>query len=156
MIRITCLIAASLLAGSAFAADADANQVAAASLANQQGTVLVNQGEEFVTAADSHVLMAGDRVMVMEGGTAEIVFTDGCVLPLASGSLVQVPATSTCAGSVASVESIGPSYAQAVGASEDDDSTLKTTLWMGTAIVAMIAALGGDADPKDPPLPVSP
>lgn len=152
MIRITCLIAASLLAGSTFAAETEAAKVAAATLNNQQGTVLVNQGEEFVTAADAHSLMAGDRVMVMEGGAAEVVFTDGCVLPLASGSLLQVPAVSTCAGAVASVESIGPSYAQAVGAQDEDPSTLKTTLWMGTAVIAIIATLGGDERKVDPPI----
>ena len=141
MIRITSLIAASLLAGSAFAADAEA--VASATLSNQQGTVLVNQGEQFVTAADTQVLMAGYRVMIMEGGSADIVFADGCVLPLASGSMLEVPAISTCAGSVAQVQSIGPSYAKAVGDSGDEPSTLKTTFWVGAALVAVVATAGG-------------
>ncbi|GAB2496088.1 hypothetical protein [Arenimonas alkanexedens] len=108
MIR-TALILSALIAAPAFAADS------AATLSAQQGTVLVNQGDEFVTAADAQLLQAGDRVMVMEGGSAEITFTDGCVLPLVSGSLVDVPEISTCAGAVASVQNIGPSYAQAVG-----------------------------------------
>ncbi|MCX7034406.1 MAG: hypothetical protein NT046_10610 [Arenimonas sp.] len=118
------LIAASLLLSTAaFAADGTAT------LVNQQGTVLVNQGEEFVTATQAQALKAGDRVMVMEGGTAQISFADGCVLPLASGSMAVVPETSTCAGAIANVEQIGPSYAQAVGAPvrdlrcEDDDTS---------------------------------
>ena len=109
MIR-TVLIAAALVAAPAFAADS------AATLSAQQGTVLVNQGDEFVTATESQGLLAGDRVMVMEGGSAELTFTDGCVLPLEAGSMLEVPALSTCAGTVANVQSIGPSYAQAVGA----------------------------------------
>lgn len=108
MIR-TALILSALFAAPAFAADS------AATLSAQQGTVLVNQGDEFITATEAQPLLAGDRVMVMEGGSAEITFADGCVLPLASGSLLDVPAISTCAGAVANVQSIGPSYAQAVG-----------------------------------------
>ena len=114
----TLLASCLLLSSGAFAAEAA--QATAAVLGNHQGTVLVNQGEEFVTAAQAQVLIAGDRVMVMEGGTAEITFADGCVLLLASGSMVVVPATSTCAGSVAAVEQIGPTYAQAVGAPRDE------------------------------------
>jgi uncharacterized protein (DUF2345 family) len=123
MKTLRTLIAASLLLSSAaFAADG------AATLSAQQGTVLVNQGEEFVTASASQALNAGDRVMVMEGGSAEITFADGCVLPLESGSMVSVSAQSTCAGDVAQVEQIGPTYAQAVGAprearcDDNDDS----------------------------------
>jgi hypothetical protein len=115
MRAIKAIIAASLLiSGAAFAADG------IAVLANQQGTVLVNQGEEFVTAVPAQALKAGDRVMVMEGGAADISFNDGCVLVLAPGSLAIVPEVSTCAGSVASVEQISPSYAQAIGAVDDN------------------------------------
>lgn len=114
---IRTVIAASMLLSSvAFAA-----QPGAATLSSQQGTVLVNQGEEFVTASAAQVLNAGDRVMVMEGGSAEITYTDGCVLPLAAGSMMSVSALSTCAGDVAKVEQIGPAYAQAVGAPERDE-----------------------------------
>ena len=109
------LIAASLLLSSVgFAADGSAT------LSNQQGTVLVNQGEQFITATQAQALKAGDRVMVMEGGSAELTFSDGCVLPLASGSMAVVSEFSTCAGSVADVQQIGPTYAQAVGARPKD------------------------------------
>jgi hypothetical protein len=111
----TVIAASMMLTSVAFAADEGA-----ATLSSQQGTVLVNQGEEFVTASGAQVLHAGDRVMVMEGGSAEITYADGCVLPLASGSMVSVAALSTCAGEVAKVEQIGPTYAQAVGAPRDE------------------------------------
>jgi hypothetical protein len=110
MIRTAAVIAAVLFAAPALAADR------VGTLSAQTGTVLINQGEEFITATEGQPLMAGDRVMVMEGGSAELTFLDGCVLPVVSGSLLDVPATSTCAGTVASVQTIGPSYAQAVGA----------------------------------------
>ncbi len=95
-----------------------------ASLAQQQGTVLVNQGEVFRTAAEGQALNTGDRVMVMEGASATLAFTDGCELPLAAGSLLEVGSASPCAGEVAQVQAIGPSYAQAVGSDEDDDDAV--------------------------------
>ena len=109
MIRLSMLAAAFLMAGSAFANDS------VATLSAQEGTVLVNQGEEFITAAEGQALQAGDRVMLMEGASATLTFADGCTLPLASGSLLEVPAVSTCAGAVANVQTIGPTYAQAPG-----------------------------------------
>lgn len=133
MIR-TALILSALVAAPAFAADS------VATLSAQQGTVLVNQGDEFVTATDAQALLAGDRVMVMEGGSAEITFADGCVLPLASGSLVDVPETSTCAGTVASVQNIGPSYAQAVGSPRVDRTKYEPLVYgfWGLVIVGMM------------------
>jgi hypothetical protein len=110
----TILAASLLLSSTAFAAEG------AATLSNQQGTVLVNQGEEFVTATEAQALKAGDRVMVMEGGSAQVTFGNGCVLPLAAGSMVVVSDGSDCAGSVAAVQQIGPTYAQAVGAPRDE------------------------------------
>lgn len=86
-----------------------------ASLVDPQGTVMVNAGEEFVTAAESQALLAGQRVMVMEGGSASLAFVDGCVIPLEAGSMTVVPEQSPCAGGVASVQPVGRSYAQAVG-----------------------------------------
>jgi hypothetical protein len=137
MIR-TALILSALVAAPAFAADS------AATLTAQQGTVLVNQGDEFITATEAQVLQAGDRVMVMEGGSAEITFTDGCVLPLVSGSLVDVPEISTCAGAVANVQNIGPSYAQAVG-SRNVDRTKYEPLVFGF-FGALIVGLMVDGD----------
>lgn len=155
MNRIAAGVLASFLATTAFAAEEAAP--VSATITGQEGTVLVNQGEQFVTASDAQALIAGNRVMVMEGGSAEITFADGCVLPLASGSLLEVPAVSTCASKVASVQRIGPSYAQAVGDSNDDDpSTAKVTFWVGAALIAIVATAGGDSDPDPFPPPASP
>lgn len=156
MIRTAAVFAALCLAAPAFAAD---DSVAV--LSAQTGTVLVNQGEEFITAAEAQPLQAGNRVMVMEGGSAQLTFLDGCVLALESGSLLDVPAASTCSGTVASVESIGPSYAQAIGApavlveEEDDDDRL--AWWVFGGWSAGIAwALIDNSDSIRPPPPVSP
>ena len=138
MVRISAFIAASLLAGSAFAADS------VASLSSQEGTVLVNQGEEFITAADNQSLKAGDRVMLMEGASAEITFTDGCALPLVAGSLVDIPAVSPCAGGLAKVQQMGPTYAQAPGDRVVRNGMLMEYIVFGGALVLVAVETTGD------------
>lgn len=137
MIRLAAAIAATLLATSALASEP------VATLSAQEGTVLVNQGEEFATAAEGQALQAGDRVMLMEGASATLTFTDGCALPLEAGSLVEVPAVSTCAGAVANVQKIGPTYAQAVGsrARDNDNATL---IFAGVAAVIVWDLMSND------------
>lgn len=137
MIRLATAIAATLLATSALASEP------VATLSAQEGTVLVNQGEEFATAAEGQALQAGDRVMLMEGASATLTFTDGCALPLEAGSLVEVPAVSTCAGAVANVQKIGPTYAQAVGsrARDNDNATL---IFAGVAAVIVWDLMSND------------
>lgn len=151
MIRIATAIAATLLATSALASEP------VATLTTQEGTVLVNQGEEFATAAEGQALQAGDRVMLMEGASATLTFTDGCALPLEAGSLLEVPAMSTCAGAVANVQKIGPTYAQAVGsrARNNDNATL---IFAGVAAVIVWDLMTTDLSITDPPPapPISP
>ena len=139
MVRISAFIAASLLAGSAFAADS------VGTLSSQEGTVLVNQGEEFTTADANQPLQAGDRVMLMEGATAEITFADGCALPLEAGSLVDIPAVSPCAGGVAKVQQMGPTYAQAPGDRVVRNGRLMEYIVFGGALVLVaVETVGSD------------
>lgn len=154
MKRLSVLIAASLLAVPAFAADS------VATLSAQEGTVLVNQGEEFTTAATNQALKAGDRVMLMEGASAELSFTDGCALPLVAGSLVEIPALSPCEGGVAKTQKVGPTYAQAPGsgAANDDDRTAEYIIY-GTALAYIVYEITDDnysITPPPPPPPISP
>lgn len=153
MIRISAFIAASLLATSAFATDP------VATLSSQEGTVLVNQGEEFTTANANQALKAGDRVMLMEGASAEITFADGCALPLLAGSLVDIPAVSPCAGGVAKVQNLGPTYAQAPGDRVvRDDGRVMEWIVFGAAGAWILVEVTGDEYSITPPapLPVSP
>ena len=147
MIRISAFIAASLLAGSAFAADS------VGTLSSQEGTVLVNQGEEFITADANQALKAGDRVMLMEGATAEVTFADGCALPLEAGSLVDIPAVSPCAGGVASVQQMGPAYAQAPGERAVRNGRLMEWIVFGGAGVWIAVELTNDDYSRTPASP---
>lgn len=110
MSRIAFALTFALASSAGFAAQP------AATLASAQGSVLVNQGKQFVSAQSGQLLAVGDRVMVMEGASASLRFADGCVLPLASGSLAVVQ--STC--NAADVARVSPVSAQAVGGEERD------------------------------------
>ncbi|GAB2496080.1 FecR family protein [Arenimonas alkanexedens] len=149
MLRNALLIAA-LSATPALAAEP------AAILSTQEGTVLVNQGDEFVTATENQALVAGDRVLVMEGARAEITFTDGCVLPLPEGSMLDLPAVSTCAGATAQLQKIGPSLAQAEESAENAEpkATGVNPYLIGAGAVLVVAALmqsgGGNDRPASP------
>lgn len=155
MIKLSTLVAATLLAGSAFAADS------VATLSAQEGTVLVNQGEEFVTATDAQALAAGDRVMVMEGASATVTYADGCALPLIAGTLVELPAQSPCNGAVVSVQQVGPTMAQAPG---DDNKRYTAThkssgvtfAVFGTAFALTLAQVAGDDYSIEPDPSASP
>jgi hypothetical protein len=79
------------------------------------GDVKINQGTQFVEAQAGQAVNAGDRIMAMEGSSASITYSDGCVLQISGGSLVTVPATSTCKGGVAQSQQIAPGNGDAVG-----------------------------------------
>lgn len=139
MKKISFVALASLLAaGSVSAAEL-------ATLSRVEGTALVNKGEEFVTAGDAQSLQPGDQVMIMEGGSAEIVFSDGCVLQVASGSLVVVPEKSTCAGAVARTHRVGAQYAQAVG-ERVGPSPLVQGLVIGGVMIGIMSTVNSHDD----------
>lgn len=116
MSKLVIAISALLFAGSSFAGSP------VATLAVTNGSVLVNQGKQFVTAQPSQILAAGDRVMVMEGGNAIVKYTDGCAQTLESGSLAVISQQSVCASLAGAnkVAKISPVTAQAVGDEERD------------------------------------
>lgn len=114
MNRLAIAISALLFAGASLAAPS-------ATLSMTNGSVLVNQGKQFVTSQPNQVLAAGDRVMVMEGGNATVRYADGCVQALNSGSLAVIGQQSVCASGINKVDRISPVSAQAVGEDNDCD-----------------------------------
>jgi len=87
------------LVGAACAADS------VGSISNTQGSVMFSKGGQFLPADKGQALNAGDRVMVTDGGSAMFVFNDGCRMPIAGGTIVTIPDSSTCNGAeVASQE----------------------------------------------------
>lgn len=136
--RLVCFIAASLLAGSVVASDKVAN------LSEMEGTVLVSQGEKFVTAEAGQVLGAGDRVLVMEGGKATVTFTDGCALPVEPGTHIVLPEKSTCAGGIAQTQQISPQVAQAVGGGAASNTAFFIVVGITGALIVNEVSQGED------------
>lgn len=77
------------------------------------GSVLVNQGKQFVPVQSGQALVAGDRVMVMQDSGAALRFTDGCDVRLEGGTIVTVPTMSTCAGGALEVSRLTGNTAMA-------------------------------------------
>jgi len=77
------------------------------------GSVLVNQGKQFVPVQSGQALAVGDRVMVMQDSGAALRFNDGCDVRLEGGTIVTVPAVSTCAGGALEVSRLAGNTAMA-------------------------------------------
>jgi len=86
-------------------------------VARIQGSALINQGEQYVSAREGMAVKEGDRLIATEGSSAVIKFNDGCQYTLADTQVLTVGPASTCAssGAVASVPA-NPKPAMAVAA----------------------------------------
>ena len=103
-------LAATLLSVTGVAAASDAV------LTSIDGVALVNTGESYVTAQADTSLVAGDRVMVMEGGSAVITYADGCAYTLDGTKVLTVSSHSPCDSGQTASQEMGKRYAQAAGA----------------------------------------
>jgi len=65
-------------------------------LSNVQMPVMINQGSTYVEATDSMFLYSGDRVMVLEGGSAQLNYSNGCVQVLGGNEVAQVSTGDSC------------------------------------------------------------
>ena len=69
---------------------------AAAVLRQSQGKVFVSQGAAMTLAQPGMSLYAGNRVITVSGGRAEIAYSDGCVVALPENSLLAVKSSNQC------------------------------------------------------------
>ncbi|MBS0576686.1 MAG: hypothetical protein JSS45_09740 [Proteobacteria bacterium] len=101
----------------------------AATLTSSSGTVLVNNGSQFVAAKPGQTIKAGDRVMVMSGGTATVKYANGQSAAIPANSLVSFDSRgfggyASAATGRSGATPVGSMYGQAVGqgGGSDDDS----------------------------------
>ncbi|MBK1701337.1 hypothetical protein [Thiococcus pfennigii] len=92
----TLLVTGGLLGG---LGTATAAEEPVGTLARISGAAIVNQGSQYVTGREGMPLVEGDRLLVLEGGSAVVVFADGCERAVADNELLVVPAISSCAAS---------------------------------------------------------
>jgi hypothetical protein len=90
-------------------------QQAPATLVSLKGSVMLNQGKQFVTAPAGSSLVAGDRVLALDGATATIKYSDGCVTVVEPRTVVTIPKLSPCKGGIASVAKADPQQLGALG-----------------------------------------
>lgn len=111
-------------------------------LARITGTAIVNQGADYVTGREGMSLAEGDRLLVLEGGSAVVTFADGCERTVADNELLIVPAVSTCAAGPAVADGayqVAPYQAVAETPTADDSLGLRPAQAGGGAAAAGIA-----------------
>jgi hypothetical protein len=69
----------------------------AASLTSIRGSVQINSGSGFHRVARAAQVAPGTSVMAAPGGSAEILYSDGCRIPVRPGSVEVVAPVSPCA-----------------------------------------------------------
>ena len=67
-----------------------------AKISDANGTIMVDHGKGFISSKVDAPLFENDRVITLEGSTAEIVFSDGCRTKLKSNNLVVINANPGC------------------------------------------------------------
>lgn len=104
----------------------------AATVSNQMGEVLVNQGEGFVKVSGTAMVSAGTQVMVQQGGKAVIAYSSECSVTVGSGRVWTVQDKAPCGAGTAQVDFTGRMNQQA----PSDQGVDTTTLVIGGVVVA--------------------
>lgn len=149
--KIATIAIAMAISTSAIAADKETV------LNNLQMPVMVNQGSSYVEATDSMFLYAGDRVMVLEGGSAQLNYANGCVQVLGANEVAQIDNTADTCNSMAAAgthQALGGSSSGGAGAGTSS-AALITASVVGIGAAAVIIDNSRDDDDKQRP-PASP
>ena len=65
-------------------------------LSTMEGQVMVNQGQSYVAATEGMFLYPGDRVMVMQGGSAQVQFANGCLTEIGTNEINTIDGGESC------------------------------------------------------------
>jgi len=68
----------------------------AATVNVMQGQVLVNRGQGYEQVIGATSANPGDTIVVNPGGSAQVVYPDGCTVPVVPGSVVAIAPQSPC------------------------------------------------------------
>lgn len=113
-IKNTALV--TVLSGLGFVGLASAAEpVPSATISRVEGNAIASQEARYLPAREGMVLKEGDRLMVLEGGTAVISYADGCQYTLKEMGVLVVQKMSTCALNGAGVYNYDPRTAVASG-----------------------------------------
>lgn len=104
-----------------YAAGASAMDPAAV-LRQPQGKVFISQGSAMATAQEGMPLYAGNRVITVSGGRAEVAYADGCVVALPENSLLAVKGSNQCRLGQAQVRATGGFQSTRIGQAPSSSS----------------------------------
>ena len=93
MVKMFTLAGIAMLAMAA--AHADPN-IQLASLSSVDGKILVNQGHGYVAAKPGMMLSDGDRIIALDGSSAAVVYSDGCVTQLKENNILAMSKGAGC------------------------------------------------------------
>lgn len=93
-----------------------ADQAQVATLVRIDGAAIASQDAKYVPAREGMTLKEGDRLMVLEGGSAILAFADGCQYELGEMAMLAVQGISTCAAKGVGVYKVDPRSGVADGA----------------------------------------
>ncbi len=115
--KIRNQISVAVLSGLGFVGMAlAADQAQVATLVRIDGAAVASQDAKYVPAREGMTLKEGDRLMVLEGGSAILAFTDGCQYELGQMAMLAVQGISTCAANGVGVYKVDPKSGIADGA----------------------------------------
>ena len=120
-----------------------AGQAFAATVRATGGQVLINRGEGYKMVAGTIQGGPGDTIVANPGGSAQIVYPDGCVVEVLPGSVAVINAQSPCSASNTTVTtgSVTPSSTTAEPLSTDGGGGGSGI--SGTALALGAVAVGG-------------
>ena len=131
-----------LLLGLGIGLDAQAAEPVA-KLTQLEGKVLVNNGKSFTQAQVGMPLERGYRILIPAGGSAQVVYKDGCVLPLGQNSLLTVEGKNQCSeGAIVAQLNPGVRLAQAGGGPVTTTAPASTVPMVGGIPVPALIAAG--------------
>ena len=140
-IRLLAIAAISLIVAPAMA------QEVIGTLTVNQGSVMTSTGGEFASASSGEAIQVGEQIMVAEGASASVTFSNGVVTNLTTGvhTISGLPAAGAAGATAGSVGTAGgASVAATVGVIAGTE-----------AAVAAASEAANDGDNETPDQPVS-
>lgn len=112
-----------------------------ATLSGITGTVLMNREGEYrsVQPGSTAVLRAGDRVLTLNGSSADIVYADACVVHLPANGTLTLGSPDECTQGIARVEN-ARSFESGGGAAADTPDDAAGINWGNVALFTAAAA----------------
>ena len=88
-----CGLLSATLAGFTGAAGAEEGKTVLGAVSSP---VMINQGERYVPAEEGMVVMPGDQLMAMQGGSAQVQYANGCSHAMQSNEVYRVVTEDAC------------------------------------------------------------